>query len=419
MPAAAPHAAASPTHAPHHVLEATVPTGRAPLHGVLQETAHTPARHAQPRPWIQAVRWATEHQLHPKLSHTTMRIARDLAARMDYDRGWVLYDLEGTCARTGLSPATVKRHVAYLRETGLLAWQRHGSKTNLRLPGRAYTATATIYAATIPPAYDHATGRTRTGTGYHARVTSYTEAGRHQAVHQARARQQEGRRPTRPHTRAQTREPHSLGGCSTEGKVQTVGGFNNTAQARRTNSSSNGTRRHPRQVEHDITIARHVRPLVNWTQTEQLRRLAHALRPLIDQGLDPHQIAAELTGMCPAWRPTRPANYIRAVLHRDQEAAAARLAAEHAAAQAAAHAGDPHAHSGLQDGITAMRIGHAQPAPDSADEDLQNLRLEAQRDITLVQAAIHTAGEDYARTLYGADLVRTALAARSGNITLH
>jgi len=62
-----------------------------------------------------------------------------------------------------------------------------------------------------------------------------------------------------------------------------------------------------------------VRPLVPWTQGEGLRRLAFALRPLIDQGLDVQDIAAELTSWWLDWRPARPAAYITARL-RDRAA---------------------------------------------------------------------------------------------------
>ncbi|MFJ2092264.1 hypothetical protein ACIOEW_23775 [Streptomyces sp. NPDC087901] len=72
--------------------------------------------------------------------------------------------------------------------------------------------------------------------------------------------------------------------------------------------------RRPHQVARDVAIARQVRPLVPWTQREGLRRLAYALRPLVDRGLDSHAIAAELLGLAPGWRPQRPAAFIAAAL---------------------------------------------------------------------------------------------------------
>ncbi|MFF5725169.1 hypothetical protein [[Kitasatospora] papulosa] len=122
--------------------------------------------------------WLIDTGLHPRAGETTLTVARDLAARMDYRLGFVLYDLEGTAARCGTSTATVKRHVRVLRELGALAWRRHGTKRNLQLPGRPYTATATIYTATIPAAYDRAKGLRLDGTGYGARVVGVTDEGR-------------------------------------------------------------------------------------------------------------------------------------------------------------------------------------------------------------------------------------------------
>lgn len=87
-----------------------------------------------------------------------------------------------------------------------------------------------------------------------------------------------------------------------------------TSPSTSTTGSSGGPRRSPLQAARDIQIARHVRPLVGWTQTERLRRLAYALRPLIDQGLAVHDIAAELHSWYLNWRPAKPAAYITAQL---------------------------------------------------------------------------------------------------------
>ncbi|MEK8141762.1 hypothetical protein NKH18_01325 [Streptomyces sp. M10(2022)] len=57
-----------------------------------------------------------------------------------------------------------------LRELGALVWRRHGSRRNLRLPGRLYAGTATIYAAVIPVVFDVAMGHRLEGDGYEARV---------------------------------------------------------------------------------------------------------------------------------------------------------------------------------------------------------------------------------------------------------
>lgn len=87
----------------------------------------------------------------------------------------------------------------------------------------------------------------------------------------------------------------------------------------------------------DVHVARQVRPLVGWTQREGLRRLAFALRPLIDRGLEAHDIAAELIGMAVDWHPARPAAYITAALARDRHATPARTADGELAADPATH----------------------------------------------------------------------------------
>ena len=141
-----------------------------PVPRPLQELDATASRRARPGAWLRAVVWLVEAGLHRRAGATTLVVARDLAGRMDYRLGFVLYDLEGTAARCGVSAATVKRHVRVLRELGALVWQRHGTKRNLHLPGRRYAGMATIYASTIPAAYDSAMGHRLEGAGYGARV---------------------------------------------------------------------------------------------------------------------------------------------------------------------------------------------------------------------------------------------------------
>jgi hypothetical protein len=63
-------------------------------------------------------------------------------------------------------------------------------------------------------------------------------------------------------------------------------------------------------VAKDIQIARQVRPRVNWTQGEGLRRLAFSLRELIDEGMDADEIIVLLYSWYVGWRPARPAAYI-------------------------------------------------------------------------------------------------------------
>jgi hypothetical protein len=303
------------------------------VHGTARQSIdHTTSRKTGPRKWLRAVRWLIEAGLHPKANATTLKAAEDLAQRMDYDTGHVLYQLDETAARLRISRASVKRHVGYLRELGTLAWVQHGSRINIRraMGLKGYAATATIYAAVIPPAFDHAMGHTIVGSGYGARIVIDM---RNQAAPQ-----------TAPKSPVDTSgntavdsfgseglEPPSLTWVEEEGKLKVDGGEENytsrktasrdhaSIPGQRSNSNSGGSSksgRHALQVAEDIRIAAQVRPLVNWAQRVPLRPLAFCLRPLIDKGMDAFGIAAYLNGLCTGgrWRPRRPAAYIRAVL---------------------------------------------------------------------------------------------------------
>ncbi|MFF2411827.1 hypothetical protein [Streptomyces sp. NPDC058092] len=136
------------------------------------EVNTTVSRHTGPRSWLRSVEWLIAAGLHPKANQTTLAVARDLAKRMDYSTGHVRYDLEGTADRLGIHRSNVARHVKYLRQLGSLVWAQRGTRRNVRrtqgLPG--YAATATVYAAVIPAAYDHALGHRIVGDGYGARI---------------------------------------------------------------------------------------------------------------------------------------------------------------------------------------------------------------------------------------------------------
>ncbi|MEV0786825.1 hypothetical protein AB0I52_28480 [Streptomyces sp. NPDC050423] len=303
-----------------------------------------------------------EAGLHPRTGQATIRIARDLAGRMDYTAGTVLYDLDGTAARCSLSRATVKRHVGYLRELGALVWVRHGSRRNLRLPGRPYAGTATIYAATIPYVYDRAHGNRIEGQGFGARVVGVSVP----LVHTSAA---DG-------SRCRTREPQSLTARPRKSVAEADEKCRDTprrhARARTISRPEHSTPRSPLQVAADIRIAAQVRPHVPWTQGEGLRRLAYALRPLIDQGLAAHDIAAELTSWWINWRPARPAAYISAQLrNRTAVAPSESLLAEAAHPHTAEPTGNPAWQEWLRQRATATEFRE----PQRTDHDRRHARL--------------------------------------------
>ncbi|WP_371099857.1 hypothetical protein [Streptomyces sp. PU_AKi4] len=290
-----------------------------------QHIDHTASRRSGPRKWLKAVQWLIGAGLHPKANTTTLRVAEDLAARMDYDTGHVLYGLDEMIARLDSSRTTITNHIKYLRELGALAWVQHGTRTNrLRSLGRkGYQGTATVYAAVIPAAYDHAMGHTIVGTGYTARIVI----------------DQRGQTPTTTPSEPVDNPPvenpvsealgtPSLTWLRREGKVQVVGGSNYTSQARppktrvpHQSSQINGRPRTAADVQKAGKTARLVRAMVNWTQSVPLRRLEYVLRPWTDRGQDAYQIAADLNGMCSGmrWKPARPDAFIQARLTADAE----------------------------------------------------------------------------------------------------
>ncbi|MFH8492382.1 cell wall protein [Streptomyces longisporoflavus] len=337
--------------------------------GVAQELAHTESRRSGPRRWLRAAHWLLSAGIHPRANATTLRVAEDLAKRMDYSTGHVRYCLDGTSARLGLSRATVKRHVAVLRELGALVWAVHGTRTNVRrtrgLGG--YAGTATVYAAVIPPAYDHAMGHQIVGSGYDARIVVHQPAAPEQSSERSTSEpsacergsseqgssEQDSGQISGPLSEGSA--PPSLTLVEEKGKVQMAGGFNYTPRRRASRSKSRKsqsrsavggesttTRRSPAQVAREILQTRTVRALVNWTQREPLRRLAFSLRAYFDRGLSAHEIAAELIGMCLTWRPSRPAAFIQAQLRREARENAARESAE-------AAAGDPRSNAAWQE----------------------------------------------------------------------
>jgi hypothetical protein len=270
-----------------------------------------------------------------------MRIAEDLAARMDYDTGHVRYCLDETAARLNVSRATIKRHAGYLRELGALAWVQHGTRVNIRrtMGLKGYAATATIYAATIPAAYDHAMGHTIVGTGYTARIV-IDQRGQQTPAIPAQTRRHPVDNPPVDNPAPEGLEPPSLTWVKEESQVQVESGFNYTSQARPPktripNQSSliNGRRRTAADVQKAGNETRLVRALVNWTQSVPLRVLEFTLRPWTDRGWDGLRIADELNGMCAGvrWKPKNPVAFIRVRIAQDtahQEALAQAVAWE-------------------------------------------------------------------------------------------
>lgn len=286
------------------------------MRGVCQEVAHTKSRQTGPRRWLRAAQWLIAAGLHGRANATTLKVAEDLAARMDYTTGHVRYCMLDIADRLGIDKATVKRHIKVLRELGALAWVQHGTLANVRrtLGLKGYAATATVYAAVIPPAYDHAMGHTIVGSGYRARIVIDQRGQAQETVDNPESAPVENPGPGRC-------APPSRTGVKEVGQVDLVGGFNYTEQARppkaqipRQRSEINGRPRTAADVQKAGKTVRLVRALVNWTQAVPLRRLEYVLRPWTDRGWDALRIADELNGICSGvrWKPRRPDAFIRA-----------------------------------------------------------------------------------------------------------
>ncbi|MER6253694.1 cell wall protein [Streptomyces sp. NPDC001584] len=399
------------------------------VYGPAQEVLHTASRRAQPRAWKLAVEWLISAGLHPKATRTTMRLAKDLAARMDYRRGIVLYDLAGTAERLGLSEATVKRHAAILRELGALVWLEHGSRRNLRLPGRAYTATATIYGAVIPAVYDTAMGIRVRGEGYEAALIGYTAAGRKLAV---AARRAASRKRLAPPSRGSF--------CSRPAdEVDGDGKATRTARASRSKSakkSTLGRRITGALFQAADRLARRLRPLHAWTQRAKINELSWVLADKLAAGCTEEQVDAWLRDIAPAvltgldWRPDRPHTYIASQLLQEQ-----RLQQDDVQRDAdwsARSAPNTAAGAALQQ-VRLQEAGEEIQIPSTVvgldPEALARFRTDAwasfkyAADPALVMTAYETLGPEMAVELYGQELVSLCLSleANSNNrrIRLH
>lgn len=302
-----------------------------------QDVLTTRSRRCQPRRWLKAVAWLVDSGMHPKaMATTTVSVALDLAERMDFQRGIVLYDLEGTARRLGISRATVKRHIKVLRELGALVWLQHGSRRNLRIPGRPYTATATVYGATIPPAYDHALGHRLSGHGYTATHTGFTPAGRAQAIAAAQAASAGARR-----------EPPSRTNTTHSPKAELRGNSTTTRPARadkiakpKKKKSLLGRAVTAAAYQSAHRLARTLRPLHNWLQRSRIEQLSWVLVDKAADGTPLEEVHAWLHEINPVhhygpnWRPAQAHVYVAAKVLQDAEHARqqAQLIAEQARA---------------------------------------------------------------------------------------
>lgn len=283
----------APSHAPateipHLVLDAS-----------RHEITTTSSRHiTSPHDFLNALRWALRLGVHPKATTTTLRVAEALAAKANR-QGHLAYGRTALAAHLDLSVDCVAAHSRILRELGLLVWVEHGSKANILrtrnpgIPPTSYKGTATIFAFTVPAAYDSACGRRLNSQGYHARVIAVTDRGRRHETRMARAAYRgHATRPTAGRTTSPSR------GSSRLQQEAKAGGKNNYTRKLAHNPSS-PVHHHPRttpaQAKACIAAAQNVRQKVHWLRGTCSRRLAYLLRGrLLAPGADLADLAAEL-----------------------------------------------------------------------------------------------------------------------------
>ncbi|MEU1908454.1 hypothetical protein [Streptomyces hygroscopicus] len=378
------------------------------VRGDAQHIATTASRRTGPRRWLRAITWLIASGLHPKANATTQRVAELLAADMDYDTGHVIYRLEHRAAQ--LSRATIARHVAYLRELGALAWVEHGSRTNRRrLMGlTGYAATATVYAATIPPAYDHAMGHRIVGSGYEARIVidqrGQTPSSTPKPVDN----------PPVENPGTEGRETPSLTWGKEVGQVQVVGGVTTTAQARPANSTKPTRPKKPTILGRKVTaaaiqrarhIARWARPLVNWLQRASHDQLSWVLLDPVLDGRDEQDILAWLSALGRVshdghtWRPAKPHRVIAAALRAEQQRPGPR-------AMTAAEWDAYHQQRAAEQ--QALEAQRAAAIAERTDQERREAQAAARFDLSIVADHITEYGEDDAIDLYGAWLTARA-----------
>ncbi|CAM5496039.1 hypothetical protein SANTM175S_04990 [Streptomyces antimycoticus] len=312
-------------------------------------------------------------------------------------------DVAFGCPRPG------EGHGGYLRELGALVWVEHGSRTNRRrLMGlTGYAATATVYAATIPPCFDHAMGHRIVGTGYEARIV---------VDHRDQSNPVDNSPVDSPSPEG--RETPSLTMVKEVGQVQVVGGVTTTEQARlpkittrRSKTTILGRRVTAAAANRARHLARWLRPLINWTQTASHDQLSWALLDPCLDGWDDQQILGWLSGMTRrshdghTWRPDRPHRVI-----------ARQLRHEHHGQQIDGGALQPMTPAQWETYHRHQQASATRPGPDSAqdmqairtDDERRAARMDARQDFSMVADHIDDYGLDDAIDLYGVYLATRA-----------
>ena len=376
------------------------------------------SRRSQPRAWLRALERAVEAGLVPGFTATTQAIIEVIASRMNFDTGHARYVLKDVMKRTGLGRTAVTDHVKMLRAGGWLAWVEHGSLRNAltRLGVGGYARTATVYAATIPPAFDVLVGNILVGTGYNAKAI---------VDHRPKAPvDTAGNEAVENSGTSETRTP-SHWVIKEEGQVQLVGAKGtSTAGAaasksprRKRKLTITGYKITAERIEKARQMAKSIRPLINWVQGATLDQLSWVLLDLVARDWSQQQITVWLGRLgqeigAPRWRPRAPHRVIAAALHQKskQDATVAVPAAlEHEEEMPSAAPNE--AFGAAAEALRARLAGSngAQDAPGYGEHDVVQLtdwevammRDAAKNDPGLVLSAARNGGREAAIALYG------------------
>jgi hypothetical protein len=379
-----------------------------------ETVAHTTARHTGPRAWLRALEVAVDAGLVPGFNDTTRAIIGVIASRMDYDTGHARYVMRDVMERTGLGRTAVTDHVKMLRAGGWLAWAEHGSLRNaLRNIGKpGYAKTATVYAATIPPVYDHLVGHVIVGSGYEARViVDHRPRAVDTAVDTAGTAAVEN-------PDVETARTPSLWVDKEEGQVQVVVGVDgSTASAAVTKSrrkrklTVTGYKITGERIERARRLAVSVRPLVNWIQGATHDELSWVLLDLVARGWSDSRIVLWLGKVgqdigAARRRPRAPHRVIAAALRRkDREDAVSAVPADLEAEEYQRPAA-PNAAFAAARTVVRQRQEPMAAYPTLAETpehfgELIEQREAAELDPGLVRATAHIAGRDAALRMFG------------------
>jgi DNA-binding transcriptional ArsR family regulator len=369
--------------------------------------------------FLRAARFMIGAGFHPKANATTLAVAQDVCGRIGNETGLAMYCRDLICERLGLDKSTVRRHMRYLRELGLLVLVSEGSRLNSRrirgLDG--YEGTAAVYGSVVPRVWDHALGHRIQGAGYEARLVGITEAGR-ERITKAGAVDN----PVDDTARA----PQSVV-VNHDVPADVVDGDGKATREARADKQPARKTIKGRPVTAAMyaaadRLARWLRPLHNWTQRASRGQLSWVLLDLVAEGWSEDRIDSWLRVIAPGvamrlgWRPDRPHAYIARQLQLEAEAQvyeqelldgeARRTAPNEAFQKAVQEVGRPAVDGEVRDTVDSFE--------DLGADALDGLRRQAWwaykcGDTSLVMAAYEHLGPAETKRLYGDALLRRCL----------